>query len=521
MHHAGYLLMNIMRYFILIGFLFLENLVFTPASAALELNARFQKEKAPKTQLFETEDRVLNWDPKKTAIIICDMWNQHWCKGATARVGEMAPVMNRVIEEARKKGVIIIHAPSETLEYYRDSAARKHAQQAPKANSPQSASGWQSLNLNKEPRLPIDDSDGGCDCFPQCKTGNPWRSQIATLQILDIDYITDRGDELINILQDRGIENVIIMGVHTNMCVLGRPFGIRSLVRLGKNVALMRDMTDTMYNSRKKPFVSHFRGTDLVINHIEKYWCPTITSSDFTGQPSFHFSQDYRPTIALLIGEEEYEAKKTLPEFAARELAYRFGCLIDVMQSDRTNSLPGLERLSKADLMVVYLRRRTLPDEQLAYIRQYLASGKPVVGIRTASHAFQNWLAFDKEILGGNYHGHFGKPKDDSICNWLTVSTNTSPILQGLSTNKFGSKSWLYKTSPLAESTQVLLWGQTAADQPAEPVAWINNRIGTRIFYTSLGHPDDFKQEFFCRLLRNAIFWAVKSPSSYLEVPSN
>jgi hypothetical protein len=95
-------------------------------------------------------------------------------------------------------------------------------------------------------------------------------------------------------MQQRGIENVIVMGVHGNMCVLGRPFAIRQMVKQGKNVVLVRDMTDTMYNSRKSPFVSHFAGTDLIVEHIEKYWCPSITSVDFLGGEPFHFQADKR-----------------------------------------------------------------------------------------------------------------------------------------------------------------------------------------------------------------------------------
>jgi hypothetical protein len=79
------------------------------------------------------------------------------------------------------------------------------------------------------------------------------------------------------------------------MCVLGRPFSIRQMVSLGKSVLLMRDMTDTMYNSRKRPFVSHFAGTDLVVEHIERYWCPSITSADFLGGAPFRFKGDTRP----------------------------------------------------------------------------------------------------------------------------------------------------------------------------------------------------------------------------------
>jgi hypothetical protein len=76
------------------------------------------------------------------------------------------------------------------------------------------------------------------------------------------------------------------------MCVLGRPFGLRQLAKNGKNVVLMRDMTDTMYNPARSPNVSHFRGTELIVEHIEKFVCPTITSDQLIGGKPFYFKGD-------------------------------------------------------------------------------------------------------------------------------------------------------------------------------------------------------------------------------------
>ena len=90
------------------------------------------------------------------------------------------------------------------------------------------------------------------------------------------------------------VSNVILLGVHTNMCVLGRPFGLRQMAKNGKTVVLMRDMTDTMYNPRSAPFVSHFRGTELIIEHIEKFVCPTVTSDQVLGGKPFRFKNDDR-----------------------------------------------------------------------------------------------------------------------------------------------------------------------------------------------------------------------------------
>jgi nicotinamidase-related amidase len=259
----------------------------------LHLRTKLRRSGEDGTEVFDTVEAAASWPSAETAIVVCDMWNQHWCRGATARVEELAPRMNEVLHRARERGVFIIHAPSGTLTFYADTPQRCLAQEAPAAHPPDTIdaiNAWHSLDPAKEPPLPIDDSDGGCDDVPPCPAHYPWTRQHATLDIAMGDAISDQGDEVYNLLRHRGITRVIVMGVHTNMCVLGRPFSIRRLVSLGFQVALMRDMTDTMYNSRMTPYVDHFRGTDLVIEHIEKYWCPTLTSADLTGQPEFRFN---------------------------------------------------------------------------------------------------------------------------------------------------------------------------------------------------------------------------------------
>jgi len=109
-------------------------------------------------------------------------------------------------------------------------------------------------------------------------------------EIAEGDAITDDGQEAWNLLAERGIDRVILCGVHLNMCVLGRPFAIRQMTALGKEVLLMRDMTDTMYNPERPPGGTHFDGTQLMIGHVERYWCPSFASSDITGRPPFRFA---------------------------------------------------------------------------------------------------------------------------------------------------------------------------------------------------------------------------------------
>ena len=117
------------------------------------------------------------------------------------------------------------------------------------------------------------------------------------------------------------------------------------------------------------------------------------------------------------------------------------------------------------------------------------------------------WRRFDSEILGGNYTGHHGNKLLPTVS--VASGAEKHPILAGVTLNGFKSGGSLYQVSPLKESTTPLL---TAAIEnvPAEPVAWTNvGQNGVRVFYTSLGHPDDFQSPEFNRLLKNAIYWAA------------
>ena len=278
-----------------------------PRSSTLVLHTRkFVPSTAPgQPSAFVRKDNVVEWPSQKTALIVCDMWDHHWCRGAEARVAEMAVPMNRIIHAARDRGVLIIHAPSTTVDFYQGTAQRTRAQAAkfsktirPLATMERWGTAWCYPDPSREPEIPIDDTDMGCDCETKCKIEPPWTRQISTLDIADQDVITDNGQETFNLLAERGIENVIMMGVHLNMCVLGRPFAIRQLVQQGKHVVLVRDLTDTMYNSKMKPFVDHFTGTDLMIGHVEKYWCPTILSTDIAGGTPFKFREDQRVALS-------------------------------------------------------------------------------------------------------------------------------------------------------------------------------------------------------------------------------
>lgn len=277
-------------------------LLVLPASLMADEKLTFTMRSRAKDAPAKEISGKVEWKASATALIICDMWDDHWCKSAARRVEEMTGPLNEVVKKLRDQGVFIIHAPSSVVDFYKNTPQRRYAQNAPFAKPPIKLSTkdrwgtkWCWPDPEFEGVLPIDDSDMGCSCKePKCEIREAWTRQNKGIEILGEDAITDNGQEAFNLLSAKRIENVILCGVHLNMCVLGRPFGIRQMVKLGKNVALMRDMTDTMYNPQRPPGVDHFTGTDLVVAHVERYWCPTFTSADLTGETPFRFAADKR-----------------------------------------------------------------------------------------------------------------------------------------------------------------------------------------------------------------------------------
>lgn len=249
-----------------------------PGKLRLNLRERSEELKG-KIRVIE---RTVDWEVAETAIIVCDMWDDHHCKIAAQRVGVMAPRMNQVLTAARDRGVMIIFAPSETMNIYAGSTYRKRMEQAKFARPPVPIEKRCDRDPKGEPKtLPVDTK---LDC-DDCELGPVVRRhtrQHAGLDIIGFDGISDNGQEIYNFCVQEGIKNIVLMGVHTNYCILARPFGIRQQLKLGMNVVLARDLTDALYDPREPPFVSHARGTEIVVEHIERYLCPSILSIDLT-----------------------------------------------------------------------------------------------------------------------------------------------------------------------------------------------------------------------------------------------
>ncbi|MBI1247820.1 isochorismatase family protein [bacterium] len=486
-----------------------------------------------------------SWKPAETAIIVCDMWDAHHCLNAVKRGAELTPRMNEVLKKARDQGVLIIHSPSGCMAAYKDHPARIRAMAVTKAASvPKEIANWcHWLPDEEKDKYPIDQSNGGEDDNPiehaewakklesqGLNPRAPWKKQTDGLTIDSAkDYITDSGTEVWSIQEQHGIKNVILLGVHTNMCVLGRPFGLRRMAENGRNVVLMRDMTDTMYDPRQSPYVSHFTGTDLIVNHIEKHVCPTITSGQILGDgKEFRFAGDDRKNMVIVSAENEYQSDETLPAFAKQFLGQDFRVSYVFADDKDRDQLQGWQAIQDADVLLISVRRRALPEEQLAAIRAHVEASKPIVGIRTASHAFDIhnakvaeghavWPEFDADVWGGSYHNHHSN-KTQAYAKVADGAKH--PILTGIDHKEFPTGGSLYKTSPLGKNTTLLLTGRIDGLEEVEPVAWTNTTTsGGKAFYTSLGHRDDFANPAFQKLLVDAIYWAAgqQVPSKLLS----
>jgi nicotinamidase-related amidase len=249
------------------------------SSGLIKLPVRGRTEIKTAAGAWKETMTTVQWDPKATAVIICDVWDKMYCSNATQRSSAMALVMDDVITTLRAKGVLIVHSPSGVTGFYKDTPAFQRMQVVPKVEPPTPIQGWCKLNPAKEAPLPIDDSNPCDDANPAPAVGIMTRQHPA-IRIAEVDYMSDQGTQVFSLFRQRGIKHILYMGVHANMCVLGRSFGIRQMTELGFDCVLVRDLTDALYNPKMPPYVSHERGTELVVQHIEKFWCPSALSKD-------------------------------------------------------------------------------------------------------------------------------------------------------------------------------------------------------------------------------------------------
>jgi type 1 glutamine amidotransferase len=226
--------------------------------------------------------------------------------------------------------------------------------------------------------------------------------------------------------------------------------------------------------------------------------------------------------VVFVIAEREYQTEKTLPKFAASYLSKEFKAEFSTAPKEGLDrhQLKNAAAISQADLLIISVRRRAFSDQIMQSIRSHIAHGKPVLGLRTASHAFElrndspleghrDWPAWDQEVIGGNYQGHYGKNKS---CLIRKIPAAMQPSLLKQVKLPFRTPASLYRNSPLPMNSVPILEG-VLSGFPTEPVAWTHvTKSGAKVFYTSLGHVKDFENPSFNQLLQNAIRWCLKKP---------
>ncbi|OHB78472.1 MAG: hypothetical protein A2Z25_21240 [Planctomycetes bacterium RBG_16_55_9] len=253
--------------------------------------------------------------------------------------------------------------------------------------------------------------------------------------------------------------------------------------------------------------------------------------------------------IVLLAGDEEYRSEDSMPQLA-KILAVRHGFKCTVLfainketgeiDPQTLDNIPGLQALETADLMVMFLRFRELPDEQMKYIIDYTNSGKPIVGLRTSTHAFfyrknmdspyakYNWQnkefqgGYGRQVFGETWINHYGAHQKESTRGLIAEGMESHPIVKGI--DGIWGESDVYAVTTLTSDSKPLIMGQVLsgmnpADEPNPdkklvPVAWTKTYTGekgktSRIFTTTMGHSFDFKNEGFRRLMVNACYWAL------------
>jgi nicotinamidase-related amidase len=240
---------------------------------SLRLSRRKLEKTSQGSRVWQLEREDLAIPATRLAVIVCDMWDRHWSTGASLRVDRLAPEIDRFCRRLRAVGALIVHAPSDTIETYRDSPARLRIAGHGPAPEPRPVA---------LPPMPMEPSNGGSDTDDSFAPDTAvWAGQHPAIEISnDLDVITDNGRELVAYLRARHRDTVLMTGVHTNMCILRRSFGLVALVGHGLSPILVADLTDAMYDPADPPYVDHGVGTQLVIRYIEAFVAPTTYSCE-------------------------------------------------------------------------------------------------------------------------------------------------------------------------------------------------------------------------------------------------
>jgi hypothetical protein len=207
-------------------------------------------------------------DPKKVGVIAVDVWNYHWCKTATMRVDAFVPRMNKALDAARSLGMTVMLCPSDVVDNYVGYPQREVIFALPKVTVP---------NVVNVTCPPVPDA-GGCACGRErCAVNFGWDGMHPGLRIAETDLMPDTQAEVYAICQQRGLTHLIYVGFHTQVCLLGKPMGLKAMKSAGLQCVLARDMTDAHPGYDPARNFTPDLNTEQVIEHFEKHLAPTIS----------------------------------------------------------------------------------------------------------------------------------------------------------------------------------------------------------------------------------------------------
>lgn len=380
----------------------------------------------------------MNWNAEETAAIVIDMWDKHWCQGASKRVEELAPAMNEFLEFLRSKGIKkIIHCPTNVSQYYKASYARLQTKKY--SNEPIVIPKLKIPDI----RNYIDPYTVQCDCETKCdRSQKPWTRENRAITILgegtkavdDYDLICDEsldGDKtkgkewfLFHALEELGIKNIFIMGVHTNMCMIYRNFAIKNLVALGKyNLVMLKDMTDGMLPREEKPYKNHFDALEDVFDFIRTNFCPTARSADISGKrrvlPYFSSDQRYKVLLGTQGDGTWFDQESTqkasrhkLPigmkyEFSDDGYLKNLQFIYDYTEQNAAKVLEeapeGTEERTKTLSVIAEPENTAVPLQQSAFARSFKGSGSTFFTLGTRIFSGEFYIQ-DHKIIGVLLH---------------------------------------------------------------------------------------------------------------------
>jgi len=210
-------------------------------------------------------------DSQRIGVVVVDMWNYHWCKTATMRVGELVPRMNHVLDACRELGMTVMLCPSDVVDNYVGWPQREIIFAMPKHQLP----------MLKAIECPEPPNAGGCACGRErCVVNYGWDGMHPDLRIADADLMPDTLEDVYSICRERKLTHLIYMGVHTQVCLLGKPMGLRNLKAAGLNCILARDLTDAHPGYDLATGLTPDSHTAEVVAHFEKYLAPTVNMKE-------------------------------------------------------------------------------------------------------------------------------------------------------------------------------------------------------------------------------------------------